>query len=437
MNKMLYTKIPKEWMEGLPVGNGRLAAMVWGDEEKDTLSLNHEWLWRGKHRNREVIPASAHLNNLRDLLKKRSFFKASLLANMYFAGDGGVSPIDNRVDPYQPAGDLYFQISGNPEFVSRGLDIEKGIVSVIRRVDGGQIVSTHLASCENELLMSQLCSEKAFSCNISLSRIVDKEAVYKLSQTDNKLIFDCEFIGGISHRVVSEIKTDGQISTTDNKFFVANASYVKCITNIATSVFSRDEELAKYPVSFLDFEADIKKHSEKFSKMMNGVSLSITEEDGLSGLSIEERIERVREGNRDNGISQLYFDFGRYLMISSSICGSLPANLQGKWNDKLIPDWDSDYHFDINLEMNYWMAEPCDLSVCTEALLKYLESFYESGKKAAKELYGCRGIYLPLQTDAWGISTPESFGWAAWVGAAPWAAQSFWHHYIYTGDIEF
>ena len=125
------------------------------------------------------------------------------------------------------------------------------------------------------------------------------------------------------------------------------------------------------------------------------------------------------------------------LLLSSSICGELPANLQGKWNDLMDPPWQSDYHFNINLQMNYWMAEPAALPECMEALTRYVLSFLESGQDAAMRLYGCRGVYLPLQTDAWGISTPEAKGSAVWIGAAAWISRSLWEHWIYSGDVDY
>lgn len=111
--------------------------------------------------------------------------------------------------------------------------------------------------------------------------------------------------------------------------------------------------------------------------------------------------------------------------------------MQGKWNDSLIPPWNCDYHFDINLQMNYWMAEPAGMPECAETLIRYVRSFLDSGREAAERLYGCRGVYLPIQTDAWGVSTPEAYGWAVWIGAAPWIARHLWDHYRYSGDKEY
>jgi alpha-L-fucosidase 2 len=134
---------------------------------------------------------------------------------------------------------------------------------------------------------------------------------------------------------------------------------------------------------------------------------------------------------------RLFFDYGRYLLVASSATGQLPANLQGKWNEDVEPPWQSDYHFDINLQMNYWMVEPAGMSAYAEALLRFIERFVEHGRKAAMDLYGCRGVWLPIQTDCWGRSTPESYGWSVWVGGAPWAAQHVWWHYEFGQDLEF
>ena len=435
-NKMYYTSPPSEWLEGLPIGNGRLAAMIWGDGEKDTIDLNHEFLWRGNNRHREIAPVAEHLEYVRSLLKKGDFFRATAAANLYFGGYGGIAREKCRVDPYQTAGFLEFRLKNCEKFNWRELDIEKGIC----RVSRDNVVSEFFASCENGLILSKWHSDKEkgrFSCALSFSRVEDPGAACRTAVGDSKIIFDCEFDGGIKYRAVCDIQTDGRCCAFDNGFEIEDASYVNCITNIATSVCGIEEELNRYPVDFGGFETEKARHSDKFSAIMNGVKLEIAEDAGLDRLTIEERLDRVRSGERDNNIALLYFDFGRYLMVSSSVAGDLPANLQGKWNDRIDPPWDSDYHFDINLQMNYWMAEQCNMPQCAEALLKYVESFYESGGEAAKRLYGCRGIYLPIQTDAWGNSTPESFGWAVWIGAAPWIARNFWERYIYSGEIDY
>ncbi len=150
---------------------------------------------------------------------------------------------------------------------------------------------------------------------------------------------------------------------------------------------------------------------------MGQVEFSIT--DDVPRGTTDREIAKVQNGGNSAFMSELYFHYSRYLMISSSVCGKLPANLQGKWNEEICPAWKSDYHFDTNLQMNYWMAEPCGLSACTEALFRYIEKFYE---KAALDLYSCRGILLSIQTDAWTRATPELF---VWIGATLQIAQYF------------
>ena len=465
--KMRYDKPAADWMEGLPIGNGRIAAMVWGDGETDILDLNHEWLWRGINRNRKVAHVSQHLDYCRSLLKKKDFYKATLAANLFFAGGGGLCPGDNRVDPYQTAGFIKVKFDGVEQFNWRELDIENGICKAGRKA-ASYVTSEFFASCENGLIISEWRAEESdggsddsgnggssgggesgggdgggkevFSCSIGQSRVEDADAVYRNAAHEDRLVFDCQFKGGISYRLISYIQTDGQRSVSGDVLHIRDASYVKCITNIATSVFDMEGEIGKYAarVCFDGIGHEKNRHAARFSRMMKSVNLELKEDNAeLSAKSIGERLAGIRRNERDNGVAALYFNYGRYLMISSSVCGDLPANLQGIWNNKIDPPWDSDYHFDINIEMNYWMTEQCDMPQCAESLLKYVESFYDSGREAAEKLYGCRGIYLPIQTDAWGVSTPESFGWAAWIGAAPWIAQHFWNRYAYSGDVDY
>ena len=441
MSKMYYSTPSSEWMEGFPIGNGRIAAMVWGDDKTDVLTLNHEWLWRGIHRDRKVTPANQYLGYVRELLKNKDFFKASVAANLFFAGDGGISSIKNRVDAYQTAGTLEFKLIDFNKFNYRELDINTGIALASRNnYEGGEVFSEFFTDSNDGILMARWYSEYKFSCECKIDRISDAGARYNYNVKQDSIVFECNIIGGIKYKIIVNFDTDGECFVNGNSVSVVNAAFVKCAVNIVLSDGAMNAELDKFPSAkfVLDNFEDIKlKHAEYFSREMNKVYLKLEEDGSLDNLTVTERLARIKEGKRDNGIVALYFNFGRYLMISSSICGNLPANLQGKWNDAIDPPWESDYHHDINLQMNYWMTEPCDMPQCSDALFKFLEKFYESGEEAAKALYGCRGIYLPIQTDAWGISTPEAFGWAVWIGAAPWLAQHFWKHFIYTGDIEF
>ncbi|MBU1689829.1 MAG: alpha-L-fucosidase, partial [Gammaproteobacteria bacterium] len=133
----------------------------------------------------------------------------------------------------------------------------------------------------------------------------------------------------------------------------------------------------------------------------------------------------------------MYFNLARHLMLASSALADLPANLQGKWNEDLRPPWDCDLHQDVNLQMNYWFAEPAGMTDCVEALFRHVERFVPHARQAARDLYGCRGVWFPIQTDPWGRSTPESYGWAVWIGAAAWLAQHFWWRWDFGRDRQF
>ena len=432
MEKMFYRTPPKEWMEGLPIGNGRLAAMVWG-EGADRLTLNHEWLWTGIHRYREVQESAQYLPLLRELIRKGEHFQAAAFANAMWGGAGGISDIPTRVDAYQPAGELAFA-PDNADFSGRELNIRTGVAKIRRQ---GGLTAEFFADCQGSCIAAQWRSDAPFSGTFTLSREEEAGTKVNVSVKAGELALDGAITGGTFFAVRVSLVTDGKMLPQGGALRVEDATYIRAAVNMATSVHGLQKELAERTFAPSDFERVKTAHQAKFQELMGRVDFSLEEDPALEELPTDERIKRVKEGAVDNGISQLYFDYGRYLLISSSVCGELPANLQGKWNDSLTPPWECDYHFDINLQMNYWMAEPSDMPECTKALVRYVRSFLESGRKAAKKLYGCRGIFLPIQTDAWGNSTPESYGWAVWVGSAPWIARQLWDHYRYSGDKEY
>lgn len=435
---MQYHTPPKEWMEGLPIGNGRLAAMIWGDEKTDRLTLNHEWLWTGRNRSRKCEEAAGHLGEVRGYIESGEWKQAAAVGNRYFSGLGGISGQKGRVDPYQPAGELFFRPDGVQVFRARSLELQTGTAETLRALSSGWMRGEFFADCVGETLLCRWTGETAFSGVLGLVREPDAGTDLTFRTEPRLLRLDGTISGGISFAVEVRLDTDGTCSVAEEGLLrVENATVLTAQINLATSVRGIEEELSAYK-RMADFSEAKAAHAAQFRKWMDRVRLELAPSGPeLDALPTDERIRRVKEGGTDNGICQLYFDYGRYLLLSSSICGQLPANLQGKWNDRMDPPWECDYHFDINLEMNYWMAEPAALPECAEALIRYVKSFMESGREAAERLYGCRGIYLPLQTDAWGISTPEACGWAVWIGAAPWIARHLWDHWRYSGDREY
>lgn len=439
--KLWYTSPAREWKEGLPVGNGRLAAMVLGYPQIERIALNHEWLWRGIHRNRDNEVQSHHLKKVRELLLAGQYEEGTLLANQAFGGKGGVSGEEGRVDPYQPAGDFYFKLDHGPiTGYRRELDLDTAIVTISYNADGIEIKRQILAHLTENLIIIRIASQEGtIGGEFWLDRIDDEGCLLKKEIQDNAILMSGKFIDGIEFCVQATISTRGgrTVATGENKIQVTDAEEIIVFINMGTSAKGQDpmDECSAYPISKIGWDELKEKHIKEYRNHYGKLSMEIPVEE--NDLSTDKRLQKYRDGTEDPGLPLLYFNFGRYLLCAASANGELPANLQGKWNEDLDPPWQSDYHHDVNLQMCYWPAEAGHLQEYTEALFKHIERFVPHGKKAARDLYGCDGVYFPIQTDAWGRSTPESYGWAVWIGAAGWLAQHMWWHYEYGQDLTF
>lgn len=426
MTGLFNTTNSKEWMEGYPIGNGRLAAMVWGRDNEDILTLNDEWLWRGTRRHKECEAAAHDLPRVRELFLKGDLRGGTAEAVKCF----GSERTNVVLDDYQVAGDLVFVHSSPGDFVSRELDIQNGIAKVKR----GSVTMLTYADCVKDALITTWTSDEAFDGKLIIRRCQDDDAVQQYMSEDGTILYTCRFNGGLSFGIRTMFYTDGTVSVQGSGISVCGALYLNTITDIYVD---KDGNGCNFDKKVYDFESDIKAHMAKFSCYMNRVSFDIEGSSEYEALSVYERIDNVRKGGEDICLAKLYFDYGRYLMVSCSILADLPANLQGKWNDSLTPPWHSDYHFDINLQMNYWMCEAVGFEDFTLPMINYLMRLMENGKKAAKNHYGCRGTLFPLSDDAWGESLPISRVYGIWIGGAPWMAQHLWWHYIYSGDEDF
>ena len=428
MEKLSYKSEANKWERGLLIGNGKLAAILWEKEQRDILSLNHEQLWSGITRDRQAEDNARFLPVVRECLKAGKFFEATALANLFFGGKDGISEMPYTLDTYIPAGNLVFEHSVENPVTVRSLDIETGVADSKRR----HSVLQCFADCHSTVIACQwtgdnLCGELIFE------REEDKIAEYSYKVSENRIGFHCRIKKGITFCVQVDFITDGKVSVLENGISLCGATQLTCTTDIVVPELNS----VKGQAAPDDYDGMLCAHTEKFSALMNRTSLALVYDKAGSEFPTDERIERVRNGAEDVGLQLLYFDYGRYLLLSSNICAKLPANLQGKWNLELKPPWESDYHMDINLQMNYWMASSLGMHECNKILFDYITGFLPSGREAAKRLYGCRGVWIPLQSDAWMKATPEAYGWAAWIGAAPWLAQHLWNHFRYTGDRTF
>lgn len=430
-NIMYYKTPPKEWMEGLPSGNGCLAQMVYG-EDYDIISLNHENLWRGVTKNRDVTAVPPEVfGQLRDLYEQKEYFMVTALSHTWFSGKGGQSGIDNRIDSFQPAGDICFDLDGEKSFVERRLSLSEGFVTVKRCADGKEVTLTSFTDINENKIINKWSGD-GFSGKLSFSRPVDENAKESVTYKENEILYFCEFDGGISYKAKIVIKTDGQITATDKNITIKNATRILTITDIIPMPDNKDIPFTDFDY---DFEKSFENHKKSFREYTEKFDLWVDLPENNN--PTDERLNKIRQGETDDSLMLLFYNFGIYLFISSSIKGQLPANLQGKWNAEINPPWASDYHLNINLQMNYWLAEPLGLGDCADKLLNLIDKMVPYGKVLAKKLWNSKGVYFGHATDIWGRPTPESYGYGAWTGAASWLAQHYHFRYIYSGDKEF
>jgi len=442
---MWHTQPAAEWKQGLPIGNGLLAGMILGLATKERTALNHERLWRGQFRSRTIEPVHERLDEIRRLFFEGKVLEASTLTNETLGGAGGMvaGSRPNRVDPYQPAGDLWVQPTHGPvgEY-RRQLDLDSAVASVSYVADAVRYRREYFAHSGRPIMAIRLSAQgdKPFDGSIELSRVEDPDCEISSYAAGNALGFTGRFVEGIRFAIEARVFTDGQVSISEADKASARlaASEALILLSIAVDLDDGDPlpacraQLDDAPANWDDLLAE---HVSEHRKLYRRVRLEIGDDN--RHIDTAERLERMRAGKSDDGMLALHANFGRYLLISSSRPGGLPANLQGKWNEDIAPPWDCDLHHDINLQMNYWPAEVCGMGELAEPLLDHVERSVPHGRVAAQKLYNCRGIWLPIQTDPWGRCTPESRGWDVWIGAAAWLAQHFWFRYEYSLDEAF
>lgn len=432
--RLWYKQWTETYMEGLPIGNGRLAAMVLGKPQRMRIALNHEWMWRGENRFREYPDVSSHLQEVREALLSDDFLQGTALANRYFGGLGGKSGIKNRVDPYQPAGDVWiaFDCVQNEQYI-RSLNLDTGLSETSFISENGSVSEKLFVSCKDDCIVGEIRTENRSTYCIELDRITDQRCFVDYCFEENAVWMKGVFLDGISFEVCVRVQTDGCVNMANGKIQISDASCTIMMIQIGTDAKGnspRDE--MTFPENN-SFDELLTRHTKAFSLLKGTAELDIDVED--LDLPTDQRIEAFRAG-KDPAMPLLYFEYGRYLLASGS-SGELPLNLQGKWNEELQPPWDADYHLNINLQMCYWFSETLGMHHASHTLFNLIERYVPYGRVMAKHLYGCDGVTFTLQTDVWGRVTPEACGCAVWIGAAPWLGQHMFMHWRYTRDEAF
>ena len=450
--KLWYDQPAQTWTQALPVGNGVIGGMVFGTPAVEHIQLNEETIWAGQPNNVVNPNAKETLPEVRRLIFEGKYKEAQELAN------AKVMPVavgKNMGMPYQPFGDLYIAMPGHADYTDyeRWLDLDNAQSVVRYTVDGVRYereVITPLGG-QNVIAIHMTASEKGkltFTANMTtphenpLIRTEGQEAVLEgVSSKHESLKGKVRFMG----RMAVQTK-GGKTSCAGGCISVVGADeatlYLAIGTNVKNYKDITGDEVAQskerlHNAMALGYDALKEKHEETYHKYYDRVKLELGE-DKYKGVSTSKRIEMF--GTRtDNYLVATYFQFGRYLLISSSQPDNMnPANLQGIWNDKMFPSWDSKYTTNINLELNYWPSEVTNLTEMNEPLFKLIREIYEQGKQTARDMYGVEGWVLHHNTDQWRITGPVDHAQTGlWPMGAAWLCRHLWEHYLYTQDKTF
>ncbi|MFI0430971.1 glycosyl hydrolase family 95 catalytic domain-containing protein [Mariniflexile sp. HMF6888] len=433
------------WENALPIGNGFQAAMVYGNVKKEIFQLNEHTVWSGSPNRNDNPNALKALPEVRKLIFEGEYKAAEDMANAQ------IITKKSHGQMFQPVGNLELTFAGHEDYSDyyRELDIEDAIVKTTYTVDGVTYIREAFTSFPDRVMVIRLSADKpnSLSFNASLTSQYEKKE-FKVNGNKELSLWgttsDHEGVEGkVEFNALARIKTDdGNIIHTSDSIAIENANSVLIFVSIASNFnnyndISGDEnQRAK---DYLDkafnknFEALKAAHIEAYQKYFNRVKLDLGSTEA-SKLPTNERLNNFRN-TEDPSFVTLYYQFGRYLLISSSQPGGQPANLQGIWNGNMRPAWDSKYTININTEMNYWPAEKTNLSEMHEPLLKMVMELSETGKETAKVMYGANGWLAHHNTDIWRITGPvDGSFWGIWNGGGGWLSQHLWEHYLYTGD---
>ena len=455
----LWYKQPAEkWVEALPVGNGRLSAMVFGRIDQEIIQLNEESLWAGSQINNNNPETAKHINEIRKLLLEEKNDRAFKLAEKYMLGT------PPRIRSYQTLGDLYLDFPHNKDSVEnykRGLDLSDGLSSVQYKCNDILYKREVFISAMDNVIVVHLSADKNARINFTLSLKRTKDALTK-SISNNMLLMDGQIVddenplsgpAGAHMKFSTKLKVlneGGNVSAEDDKLCVKNADEVTIVITAATD----------YNLDNLNFDRSIKpevvcddiidkallhnykalkdRHIADHSVMFNRVAIDLGKTP-FDNLPTDERLRKVKDGAVDNGLLALYFQYGRYLLMDSSrLPGILPANLQGIWNKDFNAPWNADFHTNINLQMNYWLADMCNLSETVLPLTNFFYHLMRPGSLTAREMYNARGWTMHHLTDPFGrTGLMDGVGWGTSPLAGSWMALTFWRHYQYNLDKKY
>ncbi|MDP9079907.1 MAG: glycoside hydrolase family 95 protein [Bacteroidota bacterium] len=445
--KLWYNKPAKNWNEALPIGNGFIGGMVFGNVQNERIQLNESTIWGGGPNNTIDSSAKPYINQVRALLANKKYEAAQELAN------NKLGPKGNSGMPYQLAGNLYIKFAGTDSVSNyyRNLDIANATAVVKYSLNGVNYKREYFTAFGNNVLMARLTASKhgMISCKVKLQSPLKSSVSVNGKET---LVLSGQGSdhegqkGQIKYTVLTRVKNSRGTCVTDTSgITIANADTAVIYLSIATNFVNYHDVSANSMTraeNILDkgyqhnFDELLTKHIRFYHSYFDRVKLNLGI-DRSASLPTDIRIKNF-SNNNDIPLAELYFQYGRYLLICSSQPGSQPANLQGIWNGEVKGPWDSKYTININTEMNYWPSEVTQLPELSTPLFHMIRDLSITGTPTAKIMYGTRGWMLHHNTDIWRITgIVDGAFWGLWPTSNAWLSQHLWEHYLYSGDKQF
>lgn len=443
--KLWYKQPASEWVEALPMGNSRLGVMVYGNPANEELQLNEETVWGGGPHRNDNPDALKALPEVRQLIFDEKEQDAFNIINKQFR-----TPRNGM--PYQTIGSVRLHFPGHENYTDyyRDLNIEQAVATTRYKVDSTTFTRELFASFTDHVIIMRITADKPGELNFTADYTSPLNHSVRIRK--GKLILSGQ---GTEHegvpsaiRVENQLlinSTDGKVKTENDKITVSGATTATLYLSAATNFVNYQDVSAnerKRADAFMNaalkktYEQALQDHVTYYQNQFKRVKLDL----GTSAAAREETPVRIRNfyNGKDISLAALMFQYGRYLLISSSQPGGQPANLQGIWNDKLLAPWDGKYTININTEMNYWPAEVTNLSETHQPLFEMVKELSENGRETARVMYGCDGWVTHHNTDLWRCTGPvDGPNSGMWVNGGGWLSQHLWQHYLYSGDLNF
>ena len=428
--RLWYNAPAKHWLEALPIGNSHLGGMVYGGIQDENIQLTEETFWSGGPHNNNSQKSLDNLPKVRDLIFNGREEEAADIINKDFV----VGPHGMR---FLPMANLHvkMQNQGKAEHFVRELDLKRAITTTSFVLDDVRYTRTTFASLADGVIVCHIKASKKGALNFDVT--LDSPFKHQVQKTPHGVVLrvkgqDQEGIkAALTAECVADVKTDG----TEATIIVSAATNFVNYHDVSGNAAQRNASYIN-KVSALSFAQLEKRHVEAYQKQFNTMKLCLPT-DANAQLPTDQRLDKFT-GSKDMAMVALMFNYGRYLLISSSQPGGQAANLQGVWNNNKNAPWDSKYTININTEMNYWPAEVTNLSQNAEPLFYLVKDLSETGAKTAKEMYGCRGWMAHHNTDIWRIAGPvDGAQWGMFPNGGAWLSTHLWQHYLYTGDKVF